>query len=110
MKIVCDEQDSPEGPLRFLAMFPHAVQSPVEVKPAERPLHLPPLAAIAPVVEIFWRATAGNSNRVLTIGGDRHETPLAQGPARRFTLVAFVQAQAGRFALAFAAANPLDGL
>ena len=88
-----EEKDSHEGPIRFLAMFQHAVQPPMVVEPTERPFHLPPLAAIAPVMDIFRRAAARNSDRVLAIGGDGYKATLAQGTAMRFAIVAFVQPQ-----------------
>jgi hypothetical protein len=105
-----EEKDSHEGPIGFLAMFQHAVQPPMGVKPTERPFHLPPLAAIAPVVSIFRGAAARNGDLVLTIGGDGNNAPLAQGPAMRFTVVAFVQPQAFGVALTLADANAVDRL
>lgn len=105
-----EEKDSHEGPIRFLAMFQHAVQAPMDVKPTERPFHLPPLAAVAPVVDIFRRATARNGDMVLAIRGDGNNASLAQGTAMRFAIVAFVQPQAFRFALALADANPINRL
>ena len=105
-----DEKDSHEGTIRFLAMFQHAVQSPMDVEPTERPLHLPPLAAITPVVAIFGRAPARNGDMVLTIGGDGNNASLTQGAAMRFAIVAFVQTQAVGVALALANANTSEGL
>ena len=104
------EKDSHEGPVSLLAMFQHAVQPSMDVEPTERPLHLPPLAAIAPLMDIFRRATTRNSDMVLAIGGDRNNAPLAQRPAMRFAIVAFVQPQAFGFTLALADANALNGL
>jgi len=105
-----EEKDSHEGPIRFLAMFQHAVQPPMIVKPTERPFHLPPLTAIAPVMNIFRGAAARNGDMVLTIGGDGNNATLAQGTAMRFAIVAFVQPQAVGFALALADANAGDRL
>src|SRR6059036_3489673 len=105
-----EEKDSHEGPIGFLAMFQHAVQSPMDVEPTERPFHLPSLAAIAPMMGIFRRAAARNGDRVLAIGGDGNNAPLAQRPAVRFAIVAFVQAPAFGFTLALADANALNGL
>ena len=105
-----EEKDSHEGPIGFLATFQHAVQSPMDVEPTERPFHLPSLAAIAPMMGIFRRAAARNGDMVLAIGGDGNNAPLAQRPAVRFAIVAFVQAQAFGFALALADANAIDGL
>ena len=47
---------------------------------------------------------------VLAIGGERNHAPLAQRPAVRFAIVAFVQPQAFGFTLALADANALNGL
>jgi hypothetical protein len=105
-----EEKDSHEGAIRFLAMFQHTVQPPMVVKPTERPFHLPPLAAIAPVMNIFRGAAPRNEDMVLAIGGDGNNAPLAQGPAVRFTIVALVQPQAFGFALALADANPINRL
>ena len=105
-----EKKDSHEGPIRFLAMFQHAVQPPMIVKPTERPFHLPPLAAIAAVLDICGWAPARNGDMVLTIGGDRNNPALTQGPAVGFAVVAFVQAQAVGVALALADANPIDRL
>src|SRR2546428_10733598 len=91
-------------------MFQHAVQPSMDVEPTERPLHLPPLAAIAPLMAIFRRATTRNSDLVLAIGGERNHAPLAQRPAVRFAIVAFVQPQAVGFTLALADAHALNGL
>ena len=91
-------------------MFQHAVQPPMEVEPAERPFHLPPLAAIAPVMNVLRGAAARNGDRVLTIRGEGNNAPLAQGPAVRFAIIAFVQPQAVRFALTLADANTVDRL
>jgi hypothetical protein len=107
---VFKEKDSHEGPVSFLAMFQHAVQPSMDVEPTERPLHLPPLAAIAPLMDIFRRAPARNSDMVLAIGDDGNNAPLAQGPAVRFAVVAFVQPQAFGFTLALADANTINGL
>ena len=104
------EKDSHEGPVSLLAMFQHAVQPSMDVEPTERPLHLPPLAAIAPLMDIFRWATTRNSDLVLAIGGERNHAPLAQRPAVRFAIVAFVQPQAVGFTLALADANALNGL
>jgi hypothetical protein len=105
-----EEKDSHEGSIRFLAMFQHAVQPPMIVKPTERPFHLPPLAAITPVLHIFGRAAARNGDMVLPIGDDGNNAPLAQGAAMRFAIVAFVQPQAVGFALTLADANAVDRL
>ena len=102
------EKDSHEGTIRFLAMFQHAVQPPMDVEPAERPFHLPPLAAIAPVMNVFRGAAARNGDMVLTIRGEGNNAPLAQGPAVRFAIIAFVQPQAFRFARTLADANAVD--
>jgi hypothetical protein len=104
------EKDSHEGPIRFLAMFQHAVQAPMDVKPTERPFHLPPLAAVAAVVDIFRRAAARNEDMILAIRGDGNNASLAQGAAVRFTVVAFVQPQAFGFALTLADADALNRL
>ena len=104
------EKDSHEGPVSLLAMFQHAVQPSMDVEPPERPLHLPPLAAIAPMMDIFRRTTTRKSDMVLAIGGDRNNAPLAQRTAVRFAIVAFVQPQAFGFALALANANTIEGL
>jgi hypothetical protein len=82
----------------------------MDVEPAERPFHLPPLAAIAPVMNVFRRAAARNGDMVLTIRGEGNDAPLAQGPAVRLTIIAFVQPQAFRFALTLADANAVDRL
>ena len=105
-----EEKDSHEGPIRFLAMFQHAVQPPMDVEPAKRPFHLPPLAAVAPVVDIFRRTTTRNGDMILAIRGDGNNAALAQGTAVRLTIVAFVQPQAFRFALALADADAINGL
>ena len=47
---------------------------------------------------------------VLAIGRDGNNATLAQGPAMRFTIVAFVQPQAFGFALTLADANAIDRL
>jgi hypothetical protein len=107
---VLEEKDSHEGPIRFLPMFQHAVQSPMAVEPTERAFHLPPLAAITPVVAIFGRAAARNGDMVLAIGSEGDNAPLAQSPAVRFAIVAFVQPQASGFAFPFANANAINGL
>jgi hypothetical protein len=107
---VLEEKDSHEGPIRFLTMFQHAIQSPTVVEPTERPFHLPPLAAITPVMDIFRRAAARNGDMVRAIGSDWNNTPLAQGPAMRFAIVAFVQPQAFGFALPLADANAINCL
>lgn len=91
-------------------MFQHAVQSPMDVEPTERPLHFPPLATIAPVVTIFGGTPARNGDMVLTIGGDRDNAALPQGPTVRFAIVAFVQAQTCGFALPLADTNAIDRL
>ena len=104
------EKDSHESPVSLLAMFQHAIQPPMDVEPTERPLHLPPLAAIAPLMDIFWRATTWQSDMVLAIGDNGHNAPLAQRPTVRFAIVAFVQPQALGFALALADANAINGL
>lgn len=105
-----EEKDSHKGTIRFLAMFQHAVQPPTVVEPTERPFHLPPLAAIAPVMDIFRRAATRNGDMVLTIGGEGNNATLAQGAAMRFAIVAFVQPQAFGFALTLADANPSNRL
>jgi hypothetical protein len=107
---VLKEKDSHESPVSLLAMFQHAVQPSMDVEPAERPLHLPPLAAIAPLMDIFRRATTGNSDMILPIRGDGNNASLAQGTAVRLAIVAFVQPQAVGFALALADANAINGL
>jgi hypothetical protein len=107
---VFNEKDSHEGPIRFLAMFQHAVQPPMDVEPTERSFHLPSLAAIPPVVEIFGWATARDGNMVLAIGGNGNNAAVAQGLAVRFTVVAFVQAQAFGFAFTLADANAINRL
>jgi hypothetical protein len=107
---VFNEKDSHEGPIRFLAMFQHAVQPPMAVEPTERSFHLPSLAAIPPVVEIFGWATARDGDMVLAIGGNGNNASLAQGLAVRFTVVAFVQAQAFGFAFTLADANAIPRL
>mgnify|MGYP003393656686 CR=1 FL=1 len=91
-------------------MFQHTVQAPMDVEPTERPFHFPPLATIAPVVTIFGWTPARNGDMVLTIGGDGNNAALPQGPAVRFAIVAFVQAQAFGFALPLADANAIDRL
>lgn len=91
-------------------MFQHAVQSPMVVEPTERPFHLPPLAAIGPVMDILRRTAARNGDMVLPIGGDGHNATLPQGAAMRVAIVAFVQPQAFGFALALANANAIDRL
>ncbi len=105
-----NEKDSHEGPIRFLAMFQHAVQPPMDVEPPERSFHLPSLAAIPPVVEIFGWAPARDGDMVLAIGGNGNNASLAQGLAVRFTVVAFVQAQAFGFAFTLADATALNRL
>jgi hypothetical protein len=107
---VLEEKDSHKGTIRFLAMFQHAVQPPTVVEPTKRPFHLPPLAAIAPVMDIFRRAAARNGDMVLTIGDDWNNATLAQGAAMRFAIVAFVQPQAFGFALTLADANAINRL
>jgi len=107
---VLEEKDSHKGTIRFLAMFQHAVQPPMVVKPTERPFHLPPLAAIAPVLNIFRGTAARNGDMVLAIGGDGNNATLAQGAAMRFAIVAFVQPQAFGVALTLADANAVDRL
>src|SRR5215475_4303017 len=105
-----EEKDSHEGPIRFLAMFQHAVQSPMDVKPTERPFHFPPLAAVAPVVDIFRRTTTRNGDMILAIRGDGNNAALAQGTAVRLGIVAFVQPQALGFALTLADADAINRL
>jgi len=105
-----EEKDSHEGPIRFLAMFQHAVQSPLEVKPTERPFHFPPLAAGAPVVDIFRRTTTRNADMILAIRGEGNNAALAQGTAMRIAIVAFVQPQAVGFALTLADADAINRL
>ena len=105
-----EEKDSHEGTIRFLAMFQHAVQPPVVVKPTERPFHLPPLATIASMMDIFRGAAARNGDMVLTIRDDGNNATLAQGTAMRFAIVAFVQPQAFGFALTVADANAINRL
>jgi hypothetical protein len=105
-----EEKDSHEGPLRFLAMFQHPVQPPRAVKPTERSFHLPPLAALAPVMASFRGATPWKSDMVLAIRSKGNKAPLAQRPAVRFTVVAFVQAQAVGFALPLPDADAIKGL
>ena len=105
-----EEKDSHEGTIRFLAMFQHAVQPPIVVEPTERPFHLPPLATITPMLNIFRGTSTRNGNMVLAIGGDGNNAPLAQGPAVRFAIVAFVQPQAFGFALTLADANAINCL
>lgn len=105
-----EEKDSHEGPIRFLAMFQQAVKPSMDVEPTERPFHFPPLAAIAPVVDIFRRAAARDGDMVLAIGGDGNNAPLAQGTAMRVAIVTFVQTQAFGFAPALADAHAIDRL
>lgn len=105
-----EEKDSHEGPIRFLAMFQHPVQPPMDVQPTERPFHLPPLAAVAPVVDIFRRATTRNGDMMLAVRGDGNKAALAQGPAMRFAIVAFVPPQAFGFALTLAHADAINRL
>ena len=105
-----EEKDSHEGPIRFLAMFQHAVEPPMIVEPTERPFHLPPLAAIAPVMDIFRRVATRNRDMVLAIGSAGHNATLPQGEAMGFAIVAFVQPQAFGFALPLADANAVDRL
>ena len=105
-----EEKDSHEGPIRFLAMFQHAVESPMIVEPTERPFHFPPLAAIAPVMDICRRAATRNGDMVLAIGGNGNNAALPQGAAMGFAIVAFVQPQAFGFALPLADANAVDRL
>jgi hypothetical protein len=105
-----EEKDSHQGPIRFLAMFQHAVQPPTVVEPTERPFHLPPLAAIAPVMDILRRAATRNRDMVLAIGDDGNNAPLAQGAAMRFAIVTFVQPQAFGFALMLADADAINRL
>ena len=105
-----EEKDSHKSPIRFLAMFQHAVQPPTVVEPTERPFHLQPLAPIAPGMDICRRAAARNGDLVLTIGGNANKASLAQGLAVRFTVVAFVQVQAFGFAFPLADANAINRL
>jgi hypothetical protein len=105
-----EEKDSHKGTIRFLAMFQHAVQPPMDVKPTERPFHLPPLAAVAPVVDIFRRTTTRNGDMILAIRGDGNNAALAQGTAVRLAIVAFVQPQAFGFALPLADADAINRL
>lgn len=72
-----EEKDSHEGTIRFLAMFQHAVQPPMVVEPTERPFHLPPLAAITPMLNIFRGTAARKGDMVLAIGGDGNNATLA---------------------------------
>jgi hypothetical protein len=107
---VLEEKDSHEGTRRFLAMFQHGGEPPMIVEPTARPFHLPPLAAIAPVMDIFRRAATRNGDMVLAIGGAGHNATLAQGAALGFAIVAFVQPQAFGFALPLADAKAVDRL
>jgi hypothetical protein len=107
---VFEEKDSHKGTIRFLAMFQHAVQSPMVVEPTERPFHRPPLAAIAPGMDIFRRTATRNGDMVLPIGGDGNNATLTQGAAMRVAIVAFVHPQAFGFALPLADANAVDRL
>jgi hypothetical protein len=107
---VLNEKDSHEGTVGFLSVFQHAIQTPMDVEPTERPLHLPPLAAIAPLMDLLGGTTTTDGDMVLTIGHDRHDAPPAQGPAVGVAIVAFVQAQAFGFALTVADANAIDRL
>ena len=105
-----EEKDSHEGPVRFLPMFPHAVQSSMDIEPPKRPLHLPPLATITPVGDIFRRTTTRTSDRVLTGGGEGTKASVTQGPAVRFAIVAFVQPPAVGVALTLANAKASERL
>lgn len=105
-----EEKDSHEGPIRFLAMFQHAVQPPMDVKPTKRPFHLPALAAVTPVVDILGRATTRNRDMILTIRGNGNNASPAQGTAVRLAIIAFVQPQAFGFTLTLADANAINGL
>jgi hypothetical protein len=107
---VLQEKDSHERPIRFLSMFQHAVQAPPIIEPAECPFHLPALAAIPPVMQIFRRTTTGNRDMVLAIGRERNNSSLAQGAAVWFTIVPLIQAQAFGFSFAFADANAINRL
>jgi hypothetical protein len=107
---VLEEKDSHEGTIRFLAMFQHAVQPPMVVEPTERPFHLPPLAAITPMLNIFRGTAARNGDMVLAIGSDGNNATLTQGPAVGFAIVAFVQPPAVGFAFALADANAINRL
>lgn len=82
----------------------------MDVKPTERPLHFPPLTAVAPVVDIFRRATTRNGDMILAIRGDRNNAALAQGTAVRLAIVTFVQPQAFGFALPLADADAINRL
>lgn len=105
-----DEKDSHEGPVSFLAVFQHAIQTAMDVEPTEGPFYLPPLAAIAPVVDIFGGTAARNGDMVLTIGGDGNNAAVPQRPPVRFAIVAFVQSQAFGFPLAFPDPNAINRL
>jgi hypothetical protein len=107
---VLKEKDSPEGTGGFLSVCQHASQTPREVEPTERPFHLPPLAARAPVVDILGRATTTEGDRVLARGNDWYDAPLAHGPAVGVAIVAFVQPQAFGVALTVTEANAIDRL
>jgi len=107
---VLEEKDSQEGPRGFLALFQPAVQPPRDVEPTERPFPLPALAAIAPRMDSFRRATARDGDRVLPRGGKGNKASLAPPTAVRFAIVAFVQAQAFGLALARADAKASEGL
>jgi hypothetical protein len=107
---VFNEKDSHEGPIGFLTMFQHTVQSSMEVEPTERPLHFPPLAAITPVVTIFRWPPTRNGDMVLSVGGDGNNAAVTQGSAVRFAIIAFVQSQPFGFTLTLADANAIDRL
>src|SRR5215813_1598459 len=91
-------------------MFQPAVQSPRDVRPTERPFHLPPLAAIAPGMDILRRAAAREGDMILARRGEGNHAPLAQGLAVRFALRAFVQPQAVGVALTLADTTAIEGL
>jgi len=106
---VLQEKDSHERSIRFLPVFQPAVQTPPIVEPTERPFHFPALAATPPVMKVFGR-TSGHGHVVLAIGRERNNPTLAQGTAVRFTLRAFIQAQAVGFPFAFTDANAINRL
>jgi hypothetical protein len=107
---VLQEKDSHESPIRFLSVFQHAVQASPIVEPTKRPFHFPALAAIPPVMNLFWGAAAWNCDMVLAIRGERNNPSLAQGAAVRFAIVPLVQAQAFGVPFAVADANAINRL
>ncbi len=104
-----DAEDSDERTIGFLTVLQHSIQATHVVNPGETALDFPALATVAFMLSVFGQSPARDADMIFAIGGNRDDPSSAQLTPQGFTVIAFIQSQAFRFAFAFADPNAIKG-